>query len=63
MKAEEEFAARKAVRQETQQHINQDGQEQRLAPEAAQEAEEERPMHAGPCRTSHVVRRLRPCNS
>ena len=40
MKAEEEFAARKAVRQETQQHITQDGQEQRLAPpEAAQEAE------------------------
>ena len=69
-KAEEECAAREAAElaarlrgasgKRRSSTSNQDGQEQRLAPEAAQEAEEERPMHAGPCRTSHLVRRLQP---
>ena len=44
MKAEEEFAAREAVRQETQQHKQPGWPRQRLAPEAAQEAE--RNVHA-----------------
>ena len=44
MGAEEEFAARETVRQETQQHKQPGWPRQRLAPEAAQEAE--RNVHA-----------------